>query len=146
MKEEYIQVKKKSFLLLARREHSTEELKAKLLLKDYNECVVNDVLTELIQENYLSDERYVEMMFRYHFGRGQGPRKIINLIKQAKVNESLIKEAYQAFEGDWFESAANQRQKKFGEWSGDIKEKNKQTRFLVSRGFEFEQIASTFSD
>jgi regulatory protein len=146
VKEETIQVKKKAFLLLARREHSVEELRAKLLLKDYNERVINEVLTDLIQENYLSDERYVEMMFRYHFGRGQGPRKIINLIRQANVNDVLIKQAYHVFEGDWFESAANQRQKKFGAWRGDIKEKSKQTRFLAGRGFEFEQIAFTFGD
>lgn len=145
--EDYIQVKKKAFSLLARREHGVEELRAKLLLKGYNDQVLDEVLAELIQENYLSDERYVEMMFRYHFGRGQGPRKIINLIKQSNVNEALIQQAYREFEGDWFESAAHERQKKFGDWGGnigDLKDKVRQARFLTGRGFEYDQIESTF--
>jgi len=146
VKEEYIQVKKKAFSFLARREHGVEELRVKMMLKGYNDQVLNQVLTDLIQENNLSDERYVEMMFRYHFGRGQGPRKIINLVRQVNVNEGLIQKAYHEFEGDWFESAVNERQKKFGDWGGDIKEKSKQTRFLIGRGFEYEQIEPTFSD
>ena len=146
MTEEYIQVKKKAFEVLARREHSVEELRVKLVLKGYNALVLSEVLTGLVQDNYLSDERYVDMMFRYHFGRGQGPRKIINLIKQADVNEALIQQAYREFKGDWFRSVAHERQKKFGEWSGDLKEKVKQTRFLSGRGFEYEQIDSLFCD
>mgnify|MGYP000067031968 CR=1 FL=1 len=148
--EDYIKVKKKAFSLLARREHSVEELRSKLILKGYNDQVLNEVIKDLIQENNLSDERYVEMMFRYHFGRGQGPRKIISLIMQSNVNEALIQLAYREFDGDWFKSAANERQKKFGAWSdevaGDIKEKSRQTRFLSSRGFEYEQIESTFRE
>jgi regulatory protein len=142
--EEYIQVKKKAFALLARREHGVEELRVKLALKGYDELVVRDVLADLEQENYLSDERYVEMMFRYHFGRGQGPRKITSLVKQAHVNDVLIQQAYRDFEGDWSKSAAHERQKKYGTWSGDLKEKIRQTRFLSGRGFEYEQIESAF--
>jgi len=142
--EDYIQVKKKAFSLLARREHGVEELRAKLLLKGYNDQVLDEVLAELIQENYLSDERYVEMMFRYHFGRGQGPRKILNLIRQASIHDSVSQQAYREFEGDWFESAAKERQKRFGDWGGDLKERARQTRFLTSRGFEYEHIESTF--
>jgi len=142
---EYIQVKKKAFSLLARREHSVQELKAKLRLKSDNEHILDEVITDLIQEKYLSDERYVEMMFRYHFGRGQGPRKILSLIRQASVDDSLCQQAYSDFEGDWFESAAKERQKRFGDWDGDLKERGRQTRFLSSRGFEYEHIEFTFS-
>jgi len=143
--EEYIRVKKKAFSLLARREHSVEELRVKLRLKSENELVLDEVITDLMQEKNLSDERYVEMMFRYHFGRGQGPRKILSLIRQACVHDSLCQQAYREFEGDWFESAAKERQKRFGDWDGDLKEKGRQTRFLSSRGFEYEHIESTFS-
>jgi SOS response regulatory protein OraA/RecX len=54
--EEYIQVKKKAFTFLARREHSVEELRVKLALKGYNALVLSEVLTGLVQDNYLSDE------------------------------------------------------------------------------------------
>lgn len=144
MVEEYIHIKKNAFSFLARREHSVNELKTKLLHKGYDETIVEEVLNDLIKERNLSDERYVEMMFRYHFGRGQGPRKITNLIQQAQVNSSLIQQAYNDFEGDWHQSAAKERQKRFGDWTGDLKDKIKQTRFLSARGFEFEQIESSF--
>ena len=146
VKEDYIQAKKKAFALLARREHSVEELKTKLSLKGYGERLLNDVLADLIHENYLSDERYVEMMFRYHFGRGQGPRKIISLIQQASVEGGLIQQIYQHFEGDWFQSAAHERQKKFGTWQGGLEEKRKQARFLLGRGFEFDHVKAAFTE
>jgi len=141
----YIQIKKKAFTMLARREHSVEELRTKLLLKAYDEGTIDEVLVDLISENYLSDERYVEMMFRYHFGRGQGPRKILNLLRQVDVNDCLVQQAYRAFDGDWFESASLARQKRFGDWLGDISEKPRQIRFLSGRGFEYEHIESAFN-
>ena len=145
MTEEYIQVKKKAFSLLARREHGVQELKSKLIQKNYVEEVIDLVVSDLITENYLSDERYVEMMFRYHFGRGQGPRKIINLIKQVNISNEYIQDAFRDFEGDWFELAKVERQKKFGDWHVDLKDKNKQTRFLIGRGFEYDHIEFAFN-
>ena len=44
MTEDYIKVKKKAFSLLARREHSVEELRSKLILKGYNDQVLNEVI------------------------------------------------------------------------------------------------------
>ena len=131
--------------MLARREHGVEELRAKLLLKAFEERIIDEVLVDLESENYLSDERYDEMMFRYHFGRGQGPRKIFNLLRLANVNDSLVQQAYRAFDGDWFESASLARQKRFGDWQGDLSEKPRQIRFLSGRGFEYEHIESAFN-
>ena len=145
MSEEGIKIKKKAFALLARREHGVEELRAKLLLKAYDECLIDNILTDLIDENYLSDERYVEMMFRYHFERGQGPRKILSLLRQVNVSECVSQQAYREFEGDWFESVSNVRKKRFGDWLGDISEKPRQIRFLSGRGFEHEHIESAFN-
>lgn len=146
MTEERTQIKKKAIALLANREHGVEELRAKLLLKFLDELLVNDVLVELVQDNFLSDARYVEMMFRYHYGRGQGPRKIFHLLRQAKVSEALVQQAYREFEGDWFASASTARKKRFGDWQGDYKDKQKQMRFLSSRGFEHEHIDAAFQD
>ena len=142
---EYIQIKKKAFSLLARREHGVEELRTKLSLKAYNVVLIDDVITEFVTEDYLSDARYVEMMFRYHFGRGQGPRKILNLIRLAQVSDATAQQAFHAFDGDWHESASHVRYKRFGDWSGDFNDKPRQIRFLTSRGFEHGQIEHAFS-
>jgi len=143
--DEYITIKKKAFSLLARREHGVEELRAKLRLKAFDDSLIDNVLADLIGENYLSDERYIEMMFRYHFERGQGPRKILSLLRQVNISEYLSQQAYREFEGDWFESASKVRAKRFGDWLGDILEKPRQIRFLSGRGFEHEHIESAFN-
>jgi len=142
---EYLKIKKAAFALLAKREHSVQELRNKLLIRKYNESVVSRVLSELEQENYLSDERFAEMMLRHRFSRGNGPKRILYDLKQKGVSEKLIQNALQIFEGDWFKLAQEVRQKRFGaHLGGDFREKSKQMRFLAARGFEAEHIESAF--
>lgn len=131
---------------LARRDHSVFELRQKLLNKDHAQEVVQDVLDELQNRGYLNDRRYAEMMLRHHYGRGQGPQKIRYLLSQQGVSNSLIQEVFSEFEQDWFALASEVRSKRFGEQfqSEDkqlrFKEKSKQMRFLMTRGFETEHI------
>ncbi len=132
--------------LLARRDHSLQELKQKLIKKDYDEAAIELVLQDLQTRGYLDDRRYAQMILRHHYLRGQGPQKIRYLLKQNGVANTIISEVFSEFDEDWFASASDVRQKRFGngfksaEKDEIYKEKSKQMRFLMTRGFESDQI------
>jgi len=131
---------------LARRDHSLHELKQKLLKKGHDEQSVGKVLAELQSRDYLDDRRYAQMMIRHHYLRGQGPQKIRYLLNQNGVSNAIVTDIFSEFDEDWFILAKNVRQKRFGngfksnERSEIYKEKAKQIRFLMTRGFESDQI------
>tara|TARA_R110002167_G_scaffold220004_7_gene424559 strand:+ start:3309 stop:3785 length:477 start_codon:yes stop_codon:yes gene_type:complete len=131
---------------LARRDHSRHELKQKLLSKEHTEEAVERVLNELQKRSYLDDQRYAEMMLRHHSLRGQGPQKISFMLLQKGVSKSIVAEVFAEFDQDWYTLASEVRHKRFGDQfkSNDkneqFKEKSKQMRFLMSRGFESDQI------
>jgi len=143
-------VKNKAVSYLARREHSVYELKVKLETKGYSGPIVNQALEELIEDDYLNESRYVEMMLRHHFQRGNGPNKIRHLMRQNKVANSMVQKFFQDFDGDWQQSAKQARVKRFGEAplpkgrSEYLKEKSRQISFLLGRGFEQSDIETVF--
>ena len=61
---------------LSRRDHSSEELRGKLLGKGYDATVVADLMDRLRAEKLLDDSRYLENFVAYHAGRGQGPHRV----------------------------------------------------------------------
>tara|TARA_R110001592_G_scaffold175308_2_gene414342 strand:+ start:55 stop:528 length:474 start_codon:yes stop_codon:yes gene_type:complete len=131
---------------LARRDHSVHELRLKLRKKEHDEESVTKVLTELQSRDYLDDRRYAQMMLRHHYSRGQGPQKIRYLLSQNGVSNDIISEVFVGFDEDWFALAKHVRHKRFGngfksnDQSEMFKEKSKQMRFLMTRGFESDQI------
>jgi len=134
---------------LARREHGIEELKRKLVSKGFSYNLINEVLSEFVESNYLNEARYVEMMIRYHYGRGQGPLKIKNIFREKQVDESLVMEGFNCFDGDWLASAIKVRSKRFGDLSDrggseNYLDKNRQMRFLANRGFDQQVITAVF--
>ncbi len=130
---------------LAMREHSRLEIKNKLKKKDYVEGVdLEKLLDELEESNYLNEERFVESFIRYRSGRGQGFIKISNELRQRGIKASMIQSAMQEAEVDWFQLAKEQREKKFGlKKPEEFKEKARQMRFLLGRGFDSEVIRAT---
>lgn len=131
---------------IAQRDHSVLELKQKLLKKGHCIESVEPVLLDLQMRGYLDDRRYAQMMVRHHYLRGQGPQKIRYLLSQKGVSNNIISEVLVEFDEDWFILARDVRQKRFGdnlqssEQSEIYKEKSKQMRFLMTRGFELDQI------
>lgn len=137
---------------LARRDHSIQELKSKLLSKGHEENVIDGLIDELQHLGYLDDVRYTQMILRHHYARGQGPQKIRYLLNQNGVSNDIISSCFSEFDGDWFQLASDVRLKRFGadykasEKSERYKEKSKQMRFLMARGFENDQVQYAFEN
>ena len=133
--------------LLSRREHSYFELQQKLQRKGHESADIDAALKALVEENLLSDERFVESFVHSRRERGSGPRKIAAELAQKGVSDSLISRYLDERSPLWIERAAEVRARKFGALlPDDFKEKARQMRFLQQRGFTTEQIQSVVRD
>ena len=133
--------------LLARREHSTQELRHKLIHKGHPAEDVESCLAALQAERLLSDARFAEAYARMRSERGYGPQRIRAELGERGVEDSLIEHGLGAVELDWCELAVQVRLKRFGgEYPAEFKERAKQMRFLQYRGFEHSQIRAACDD
>lgn len=125
---------------LARREHSAHELRRKLLDQGHDSVEVDRVLTGLIRDNLLSDERYTEAYISSRVLKGYGPRYIAAALRERGVSSELIQQSVDGNDPVWRQRAADARRKRFGALPGAYPEKARQMRFLETRGFSAEQI------
>jgi len=131
--------------LLARREHSSQEVVTKLKrrfgkrLEDAD--LLHDVVDQLVHEGLLSDERYAASMARQLVNRGSGPSKVAYELRQKGCDPDVaLTDAFP--DGvDWFAIAEKVFNQKFGtkampeQWDLKQKERAKRGRFMASRGF-----------
>lgn len=146
------QIENRAVSLLAIREHGTKELKQKLLKKfpetseilaEYQEFsgfisgLIDEVLEICQQNNWQSDERYLEQAVRSYSDKGQGPLKIRQKLQQACYDTGLISQYLDWDESDWVDIAQQVLEKKYGNCQKptEAKEQAKRVRFLQSRGF-----------
>ena len=131
---------------LSRREYSRRELRDKLVRsrgEDESPEAVQAVLDELEDKKYLSDERYAMSRVRLRASRYGNSRLRYELLQQG-VDEETIREAMDEA-GDEFERAWAVWQKRFRHFPQDYKERAKQARFLVARGFGFDMVERVLS-
>ena len=127
--------------LLARREHSRRELRAKLFSRNYSPADVQAVLDQLVEEGLLSDERFAEAYVSSCLRKGHGPKRIRNELEERGVADVIISAHLEQPEIDWSELAVTVRHKKFGDESvSNFREWARQAKFLQYRGFTNGQI------
>ena len=133
--------------LLARREHGSSELKTKLAKRfrqrgcDLN--TVEQVTQQLIEEGLLSDERFAASRVRQLAGRGYGPSRIRNDLRQQRVEHLISDNMEEAFDSevDWEAEATAVYEKKYGgapiegDWDARQRERGRRLRFMQYRGF-----------
>ena len=133
--------------LLARREHSIEELRRKLAAKGYPSDIIEPVIRKLAGKRLVSDERFTSSFVHHHAKRGQGPVRIRAELRQQGIPDSQVEEALQSAEIDWLQLAREVRRRKFGTAAPrGLGERAKQARFLQYRGFDAEQLRAAFRD
>lgn len=130
---------------LSRREYGTQELLTKMLAKDHEQTVSEQVLKELTDEDLLSDVRFAQALVKHGAFKGQGPRKIMHDAQKKSLPSHYLNDAFTACAIDWFALAKEVRLKKFGsDMPKEWKDKAKQMRFMQTRGFELDQINGSF--
>jgi regulatory protein len=144
----------KAIRLLAIREHSASELKRKL--GAFSVTIIEQVLTQLQQQNYQSDERFVQSLVRSRLASGKGYLWIKQELSQHQIDSEMIGEALSEIEDEqWQDYCYQVWQKKFAtkndertqeqneedeeaaplDYKEKMKQKIKQQSFLSQRGF-----------
>jgi regulatory protein len=131
--------------LLARRDYSTRELRAKLKERGYLEHAIEPVLIDLEENRKLDDARYGATVVASRSRRALGPVRIRSELKRKGVAAETIDQALAGGEGeqapDFTQLARQARVRKFGpELPTDWKERARQARFLQYRGFSNDHI------
>ena len=146
-------LKARALRLLSRREYSRHELAQKLLRlssqADDNppadlEEQITKVLDDFEVQGWLSDERYAEALVRRRSQR-YGLRRVADELQRAGIDPNMISSLSHELSASEFERAQALWARKFGEISSDPKERAKQYRFLVSKGFNPELVSRLIS-
>lgn len=126
--------------LLARREHSRQELRLKLMQRKLTPDVIDPVLDDYEREGWLDDDRFADVYARQRMDLYYGPLRIESELQQRGVFQrpTCMQEVS---DQQWAERATEARRRRFGlstaalEWSDKVR----QARFLAQRGFTGEQ-------
>lgn len=159
-------IKTAALRLLARREYSRLELFRKLSQKFSSGDEIQQVLDQLKEQGYQSDDRFTESFIRAKVRAGNGPFKIKIELREKGICESTALSAFDRQSIDWLVLAKQVHEKRFGGFTlhqnledgsfvDDSEEKplderssaldsmkylTKQIRYLKNKGFYQEHI------
>ena len=124
---------------LARREHSRTELRRKLAPHAESPADLDALLEDLIQRKLLSESRFAEA--RVHvLTRKFGAARIEHDLRAKGISKEAAASAAREARITEFERALEIWRRKFGARASDLKERARQARFLLARGFSTEVI------
>jgi len=124
---------------LTRREHSRQELRAKLQPFAENPDELDTLLDELEKRGWLSEARFVDQLTTTR-RRKFGAARIVHELRDKGVSEDAISAAHAQLKAGEIEAARAVWKKKFGKLPRSLQERGKQARFLAGRGFSAEVV------
>ncbi len=119
--------------LLARREHSRQELLRKLGPADPD--ALTALLDDLQARGWLSEQRVADQLLQAATGRF-GARKVMQQLAQKGVSQDVMAQARKRVREDELDNARAVWLKRFGKAPASLRERARQARFLEQRGFE----------
>ncbi len=133
--------------LLARREHSQQELRQKLAHRGFDADEVSALLDSLSTERLQSDARFVESYIHARQTRGFGPNRIRMELRERGIADLLIDQQLDERAEHWRDLLRAQYRKRYGDsLICDYAERARRGRFLQQRGFSTEMVARLLSE
>ena len=140
-------IKQKAFRLLGRRPHSSYELKIKLKQKGYNDILINEVIKQLEESDYLNDYEFAKSFTEEHIkNKLWGQRKTEAELFKRGVNREIISRIIneEFSDSNQFDNAFKLAGKKYkallkGNTSSD-KMHSKLISFLITRGYDYDIV------
>ncbi|MDR2174082.1 MAG: recombination regulator RecX [Burkholderiales bacterium] len=121
--------------MLARRDYGRAELAQRLSRRGVADDEIVSVLDEMTELGFLSDARYAESLVRQKQGR-YAKRAIAYTLKERGLDRDTAEAALSALETtDEADEALALWRKRFSTPPQDERERNRQLRFLLSRGY-----------
>ena len=140
-------MKSRAIRFLSRREHSRVELRRKLLAAQAGEAalaVVDEVLDELQAGHWQSDQRFAEVFIRSRAGRLGGARLAQELTARG-IDRGTASNLLAPLRGDAEIDRAHALWcRRFGQLPVDQRDRAKQGRFLMQRGFTEATVRRVF--
>lgn len=139
-------IRRSAMNLLARREHGFGELVRKLS-RYYPSDDITPQIERLRDEGLQNDGRFVESYINARKQKGNGPVRLKMELQQRGIPYELLEEYLFEDDEGWLAMAIDIRERKFGvELPSDYKQRVKQMRYLMQRGFNNNQISQCFSN
>lgn len=129
---------------LARREYSRAELEKKLLPYAGTPDELALVLDSLEQTGFLSARRVVGQVVQIRRKR-YGSRRITQELREKGIDEELIAAVLPELRETELEAAREVWRKKFDVMPSDARERGRQVRFMLGRGFGMETICQVLA-
>lgn len=141
-------LKARAIRYLARRDYSRLELQKKLrpYLSDFqSDDDLVELLDELEKKGYLSDERFARSRLRTRLSR-YGNARLAYELKNNGVSSEIITRTMQELGAGEYERAQALWRRRFGQAATDFKERGKQMRYLLARGFSMDVVRKVVKD
>lgn len=128
----------KAISYISKCQKTKKEIHEYLLKKGFNEVISNEVIEKMQEYNFVNDDYYAKNYIKFK-NKNSGKKKIEVELKQKGVDEKIIKQATDKYINDR-EYIVLVAKKYMKNKEYDIKNKQKAFRYLVSRGYQTEDI------
>lgn len=132
-------LKGRALRLLSQREHSRQELERKLAEHETEPGQLAQALNELQERGFISEARVIESVVHRRAGK-LGTARVRQELAAKGLSGEAVAQALDQLRSTELDRAREVWRRKFGEPATDPKEKARQIRFLVSRGFAAEIV------
>ena len=139
-----LSLKGRALRLLSQREHSRSELERKLAAHEEEPGKLARALDELQARGFISEERVVESVMHRRASK-LGTARIQQELAAKGVSSESMSEALAQLRSTELERAREVWSRKFDAPASDPKERARQIRFLLSRGFAAEVVRQVTS-
>ena len=134
-----ISLKGRALRLLAQREHSRAELLTKLASHEDEAGQLQRILDELQAKGFISEERVVESVIHRRASK-LGTARVRQELLSKGLSAETMSDALEQLRNTELERAREVWTRKFGEPATEPRERARQVRFLLSRGFAAEVV------
>ncbi len=132
-------LKGRALRLLALREHTRSELEKKLARHEPDPDELRQALDELQAKGFICEQRVLESVLHSRAPR-LGTRRVRQELQAKGVSEQGLAEAVARLRDTELARAREVWRKKFGQMATEPKERARQARFLLARGFAGEVV------
>jgi regulatory protein len=133
-------LKGRALQLLSQREHSRAELERKLAAHETTPGELAQALDDLQARDFINEGRVIESVINHRAGK-LGAARLKQELAAKGLGGEAVAQALAALKDSELERAREVWQKKFGEPAQEPRERAKQARFLLTRGFAAEVVS-----
>ena len=139
-----LSLKGRALRLLSQREHSRVELERKLAAHEEESGTLAQTLDELQAKGFISEARVIESVIHRRASK-LGTARVQQELLAKGLSSQAMTEALDQLRSTELERAREVWSRKFGAPATDPKERARQVRFLLSRGFTSEVVRKVTS-